>query len=164
MVPKISEFDRFNYHYELSGITIWVYFLSFLLRRRVGETRLENSSSISLLSRELSAESIRREKVFLNHLEVNSASKQIKDGDIISVRGQGRIKIESIDGETRKGRMKISVLRYWRVKRFTSDTECTPKGWTECVCRKMLRDWDMQFLLQRFFCCISNKKGARTGG
>lgn len=64
------------------------------------------------LSRELSTESIRREKVFLNHLEVTSASKQIKDGDIISVRGQGRIKIESIDGETRKGRIKISVVRY----------------------------------------------------
>ena len=64
------------------------------------------------LSRELSAESIRREKVFLNHLEVNSASKQIKDGDIISVRGQGRIKIESIDGETRKGRMKMCVTKY----------------------------------------------------
>ncbi|MBO5178929.1 MAG: RNA-binding protein [Clostridia bacterium] len=64
------------------------------------------------LSRELSAESIRREKVFLNHVEVSSAAKQIKDGDVISVRGQGRIKIESIDGETRKGRIKISVVRY----------------------------------------------------
>ena len=64
------------------------------------------------LSRELSTESIRREKVFLNHLEVSSASKQIKDGDLISVRGQGRVKIESIDGETRKGRIKISVVRY----------------------------------------------------
>ena len=64
------------------------------------------------LSRELSVESIRREKVFLNHLEVSSASKQIKDGDIISVRGQGRIKIESIDGETRKGRVKMCVTKY----------------------------------------------------
>ncbi|MBR4110382.1 MAG: RNA-binding protein [Clostridia bacterium] len=64
------------------------------------------------LSRELSTESIRREKVFLNHLEVGSASKQIKDGDIISVRGQGRIKIESIDGETRKGRIKMCVTKY----------------------------------------------------
>lgn len=64
------------------------------------------------LSRELSAESIRREKVFLNHIEVSNTSKQIKAEDIISVRGQGRIKIVSIDGETRKGRVKISVVRY----------------------------------------------------
>ena len=63
-------------------------------------------------SRELSVESIRREKVFLNHLEVGNASKQIKDGDVISVRGQGRIKIESIDGETRKGRVKMRVTKY----------------------------------------------------
>ena len=72
------------------------------------------------ISRDLSAESIRREKVFLNHLEVGNASKQIKDGDVISVRGQGRIKIESIDGETRKGRIKIAVIRYWRANRFSS--------------------------------------------
>lgn len=64
------------------------------------------------LSREASAECVRREKVLLNHALVNSYSKQIKLDDIISVRGYGRIKIIDFDGETRKARSKIVVRKY----------------------------------------------------
>lgn len=60
-------------------------------------------------SREVSAELIRREKVFLNHQEIVSTSKQLKIGDLISVRGYGRAKILSFDGETRKNRTRITI-------------------------------------------------------
>lgn len=63
-------------------------------------------------SREMSAESIKREKVFLNHIEVKSTSKQIKEGDIISVRGYGRVKILEFTGETRKNRIRILICKY----------------------------------------------------
>ena len=64
------------------------------------------------VSREMSAELIRKEKVFLNHAEVNSTSKQVKENDIVSVRGFGRVKIQEFSGETRKNRIRIYVVKY----------------------------------------------------
>lgn len=64
------------------------------------------------LSREVSAELIRRDKVLLNHVVINAVSKQIKEADIISVRGYGRLRLDEILGETRKNRTKILVCKY----------------------------------------------------
>ncbi len=55
---------------------------------------------------------IEGEKVFLNFITALSPSKNIAEGDMISVRGYGRIKILSINGKTKKDRISITVLKY----------------------------------------------------
>ena len=64
------------------------------------------------ISREKSANLINIEKVLVNHVSCTNNSKSIKKDDIISVRGYGRIKIIDILGETKKGRIRISIEIY----------------------------------------------------
>ena len=66
-------------------------------------------STVYGVSREKSNTIISLEKVMINYLPCINNSKSIKKGDLISVRGYGRIKIIDIIGETRKGRQRISV-------------------------------------------------------
>ena len=69
-------------------------------------------SSCYGISREESNIIIKNGKVNLNYKEVQSASKQVKEGDLISVRGFGRFILESILGETRKDRIRIVIKKY----------------------------------------------------
>ncbi len=64
------------------------------------------------VSRENSATLINDSKVCINYKQVVSSSKQVKEGDLISVRGYGRFILESILGETRKDRIRISLKVY----------------------------------------------------
>ena len=59
------------------------------------------------LSREVSAELIKNNKVKLNYIETTNVSKSIKEDDLISVRGYGRFTIFKIVGETRKSRIRV---------------------------------------------------------
>lgn len=61
------------------------------------------------ISREKSSNLFKEEKVLLNFILSKNDSKNVKEGDLISVRGFGRIKILEILGETKKGRIRISV-------------------------------------------------------
>ena len=63
-------------------------------------------------SRNQSALFIRSQKVFINACIVTSNSYECKAGDIISIRGYGKFLYEGIDGETRKGRSKVSIKKY----------------------------------------------------
>lgn len=63
------------------------------------------------VSRELSAELIKNAKVKLNYVEIANVSKQIKEGDLISVRGYGRFSVEQIVGETRKSRIRVIIKK-----------------------------------------------------
>ena len=63
------------------------------------------------LSREISAELIKNSKVKLNYIETTNSSKQIKEGDLISVRGYGRFAILQIVGETRKSRIRVILKK-----------------------------------------------------
>ena len=51
-------------------------------------------------------------KVFVNGKLITNNGYQLKPGDIISVRGMGRIKYEETLSETKKGRYMISVKKY----------------------------------------------------
>lgn len=64
------------------------------------------------LSRENAAKLIRAEKVDVNHLTAVSVSQTVNKGDILSVRGSGRFVLAGIDGETKKGRIHISLRKY----------------------------------------------------
>lgn len=47
-----------------------------------------------------------------NHIEEMRPDINVFEGDILSVRGYGRVRVLSIDGETRKGRMAMQVFVY----------------------------------------------------
>ncbi len=61
------------------------------------------------ISRTKSADYISGEKVFVNWILVNSAAKQISEGDVITVRGLGRCKILNINGKTKKDRISLTI-------------------------------------------------------
>ena len=64
------------------------------------------------ISRSRAAELISQGLVSVNFNITESASAHIDEGDLISARGIGRIKIGSISGPTRKGRLGITALKY----------------------------------------------------
>lgn len=58
------------------------------------------------------AEAILSGRVQLAHRECLNTSHAVRAGDILSVRGTGRVKLLAISGETRKGRQRV-VLGYY---------------------------------------------------
>lgn len=62
-------------------------------------------------AREISNKLIQNQKVKLNHKIIENTSKQIKIGDIISVRGYGRIELLEVLGETRKDRVRVVLKK-----------------------------------------------------
>jgi len=63
-------------------------------------------------SRGAAEEFLRLGLVQLCHEECRNGSKQVKAGDIISLRGKGRIKLLEVGGESRKGRLWIKIGHY----------------------------------------------------
>lgn len=59
------------------------------------------------ISRNLAVNMLQSRKVKLNYLEIEKKDFTVEQGDLISVRGLGRIKILIILGETKKGKQKI---------------------------------------------------------
>lgn len=50
--------------------------------------------------------------VKLNHVPNLHSDARLKEGDLISARGQGRIRVEEFQGESRRGRRIVAVFRY----------------------------------------------------
>lgn len=69
-------------------------------------------SAAAGLSRENSAKLIRCEKVSVNYLVQTSVSKEISEGDVITIRGSGKYILDKIKGETKKGRTHVVILKY----------------------------------------------------
>lgn len=63
-------------------------------------------------SRTKMAEQVKGEKVKVNWKVTNNPSHQLKEGDILSIRGRGRVVLEALLGETKKGRKSILLKRY----------------------------------------------------
>jgi len=64
------------------------------------------------LSRSEAQKIINAGLVKLNHTVQIKTDARIEEGDLISARGFGRMKVEAVEGETRKGRMGVRVFRY----------------------------------------------------
>ena len=64
------------------------------------------------LSRSEAQEFFAAGRVFINARSTLRPDEKFKEGDIISVRGRGRIKFLSFSGETRKGRLWADILKY----------------------------------------------------
>ena len=48
----------------------------------------------------------------VNWQPAKGASQEVKEGDVISMRGRGRIKVEAITGTSRKGRIGVYLKRF----------------------------------------------------
>ena len=62
-------------------------------------------------SREQACDLIRLGSVSIHHIPIDSVSKSISEGDIVSVRGHGRYHIDQIGPETKKGRLALHARR-----------------------------------------------------
>ncbi len=69
-------------------------------------------SELLNLSREKSQLLITQDAVAVNHRQVEAKSHEIKVGDTISVRGYGKYKLSKIGDINRKGRIRITVLKF----------------------------------------------------
>ncbi|GKT30811.1 hypothetical protein ADUPG1_001709, partial [Aduncisulcus paluster] len=63
------------------------------------------------MSRGKAADLIKQERVKVNYRFVTSVSVQLKEGDLISVRGKGRLIYAGDDGTTRKDRIRVTLKR-----------------------------------------------------
>lgn len=84
-----------------------------VLKGTVPSVRLDTVLSVAYsLSRSKLTAYIEDGKVFVNGKLITSNGYHLKNGDIISVRGIGRISFDEIISETKKGRYLIAVRKY----------------------------------------------------
>ena len=84
-----------------------------LIKDTVASLRLDSiiSSGFSI-SREKAASAINAGMVSLRHQECIKSDKAVTEGDVISVRGMGKIELLEVGNISRKGRTFISIKRY----------------------------------------------------
>jgi RNA-binding protein YlmH len=83
------------------------------IQSTVASLRLDAVLSTALaVSRTKVLPLIQSEKVNVNWECIGSPSFMLKEGDVISVRGQGRMVLDRVGGLTRKGRISITVKRF----------------------------------------------------
>lgn len=76
--------------------------------------RLDNViSKICNISRALAQKKIMQEDIEINHILTVSYTKEVKVGDLISIRHFGRVKYVSYDGQTKKDKSKSL---FWKLK------------------------------------------------
>jgi RNA-binding protein YlmH len=64
------------------------------------------------LSRSKAVELVKGGKVKVNWEDIEAASKEVKQGDVISLRGKGRIVLQEVSGTTKKDRIRIVINKY----------------------------------------------------
>ena len=69
-------------------------------------------SKVFSLSRQDASKAITSGKVQVNWRFVLKPDLSVKEGDLISIRGFGRIRIQNQTGTSRSGRLKIRIVRY----------------------------------------------------
>jgi RNA-binding protein YlmH len=63
------------------------------------------------LSRSKAAALVEGERVFVNWVEVTKPAYTLTDGDVITVRGLGRVQLEAAAGRTKKDRIVLTVIK-----------------------------------------------------
>ena len=69
-------------------------------------------SELAHTSRGKAVQILEQERVFLNFQNETKPSKQVKVGDIITIRGKGKFEFVEIAGNTRKGRYVLKINKY----------------------------------------------------
>ena len=113
LILRVSKIGRVGVTAE-SGITVP---LPEQKTQRIGATvsslRLDCVVSAAVnTSRERSAELIKSGLVSADHVPCTSVSAEVREKTIISIRGSGRYRVSEINGETRKGRLRITIEKY----------------------------------------------------
>lgn len=79
----------------------------------VSSLRLDNLTAVLIgLSREKTKNIILSGNVNLNFLVCQNVSQLVKQNDTLTIRGKGKFILKSVLGETKKGRIRISVIHY----------------------------------------------------
>ncbi len=82
------------------------------LRDTVASMRLDAiAAAMFRLPRARAAEAVRAGRVFLNHMECRRPDQPVAVHDRITLRGMGRGEVDGILGESRKGRIAVSLKR-----------------------------------------------------
>lgn len=75
--------------------------------------RLDNIvSELAKTSRNKAAELLEQDRVFVNYENIDKNTKQIKEKDIITIRGKGKFIIDEINGNTKKGNFILIVKKF----------------------------------------------------
>lgn len=83
------------------------------IRATVASLRLDILAAAGFgLSRTKMAEEIEAQRVKVNWKTNSSAAAHLKQGDIVSMRGRGRVEVAAIGGQTKKGRTIVALKRY----------------------------------------------------
>lgn len=69
-------------------------------------------SEILKTSRGKAEEIIKEQRVFVNFENIEKLTKQIKEKDLITIRGKGRFEIVKIEGKTRNNRVRLVINKY----------------------------------------------------
>lgn len=79
----------------------------------VSSMRLDNIiAEIVGTSRNKASEILMQERVFVNYENETKQTKQIKENDIITIRGKGKYRICNVEGNTRGGKVILNVEQY----------------------------------------------------
>ena len=76
------------------------------------------------------------ERVFVNFQVETKKTKQIKEGDMITIRGKGRFFIKEIIGQTRSGRTILKVEKFVAM---------------ESLLKNVVNGWKTNLMLQKFY-------------
>ena len=83
------------------------------IRDTLASLRLDSVISSGFrMSRGLAAQHIAAGKVAIDGLSCEKPDKSVNEGAKISLRGFGKIKLESVNGQTKKGRISVVIHRY----------------------------------------------------
>jgi RNA-binding protein YlmH len=83
------------------------------IRDTIPSARLDSVvSSAFKLSRSKAAEAIRSGIVSLDHAECLKPDAKVEEGQTLVLRGKGKAVIDEIGGESKKGRIWVSIRRY----------------------------------------------------
>ena len=84
-----------------------------LIRGTVSSVRLDSLLPLAFSSsRSKLSGLIEGAKVFVNGKLITSNGYQVKDGDIISVRGMGKFRFSGAGGKTKKNRISVEIQKY----------------------------------------------------
>lgn len=83
------------------------------IKTTVSSLRLDSVAASGFgMSRTAMTREIKAGRVKLNWQEVTSPSRDVSAGDIISIRGRGRVEVAEVGGTTRKGRIHLTLKRF----------------------------------------------------
>lgn len=83
------------------------------LRDTLASLRLDSVIASGFrMGRSLAASYVSSGKAAIDGLPCEKADKQVSEGSCVSVRGLGKIKLYSVNGQTKKGRISVVIHRY----------------------------------------------------